>query len=269
MKAQQELFKLLNDFEDLDQENYFFIKNQLAKGLIYKVPFSGQVFFKPTVNRGFFLVEILKQFLKVVESPLSKEYLRNQKNTSLVLMENEDLEVDIYCHGKKMGIKIINFEELKLNPDLKNSLTVSKFFQEYINQYGDVELFLKVRKLSELREKLEEKENIFNSRKYAENLILQSDWEYKIVNCLVDKEEIVFLNERSYFWNKNHKLVDKFTPQDLEKFNLDNLQIKNLNYLHYFINNFFNKNLSNNQLINGFSDPQKNSLIFFKAIKGV
>ena len=113
MKAKRFLDKLLNDFVDLDQDNYFLIKENLQRGVCYSMPADHftQWDMAPRQDQINLMALISKLPIRVVTVP-SLVNLRG--NYALYLMENEDLEINITCStGKQLGYKTINFATLK------------------------------------------------------------------------------------------------------------------------------------------------------------
>lgn len=252
MKSKRHLDKLLNDFVDLDQDNYFLIKESLANGIKYSVPAEHfRQLDIPRQDKINLTALISRLPIRVVTFP-SLANLRGK--FAVHLMENENLEINLTCStGKELGMKILNFSILKLSPTSPSYLNLSKWFLYHLSQSETVEVSIRVSKFSPDRIEWEKFNFIGNSRGYVEKLQSDSDWVQKNMHLLL--EETGWAIERLKLFGKQWPIENPLQVSDLMNLNLIHFN-KVLDW-HYFLTNFWHYAISNEQLLNPPDDYER------------
>lgn len=253
MKARRHLDKLLNDFVDLDQDNYLLIKEQLAKGIIYSMP--AEHFLRldmPHRQDKLNLTALISKLpIRVITVP-SLANLRG--HYAIHLMENETLEINLTCStGRPLGIKSINFENLKQHSLAPSYLNLSKWFMYHLSQSTSVEVFLRVPQFSPERTDWEKLNFIGNSRGYVEKLKEDSDWGQRNMNILL--EETGWAVERLKLFGKEWPSDNPMQVKDL--MDLELIHFPKVLDWHYFLNNFWHYTVRNEQLLNPPTDYEE------------
>lgn len=252
MTARRNLDKLLNDYVDLDQDNYYLIKEHLQKGITYKMPADHFLQFdNPYQDRPKLTSLISRLPIRVVTVP-SLENLRG--HYALHVMENEDLQINLTCStGRQLGIKTLNFYTLKQHPSQPSYLNLSKWFLFHLSQSPEVEVFIRVPKFSPERSEWENFNFIGNSRGYVEKLKENSNWGQNNMHHLL--EETSWAIERLKLFGKPWPSEQPLMVRDLMDLNL--IHLTKVQDWHYFLTNFWSYTMTNEQLLNPPNDYER------------
>lgn len=262
MKAKRHLDKLLNDFVDLDQDNYFLIKENLERGITYSMPAEHflQWDMPPRQDKINLTALISRLQIRVVTAP-SLANLRG--SYAIHLMENENFEINITCStGKQLGIKTLNFEKLKQSSVAPSYLNLSKWFLYNLSQSSTVEIFLRVPTFSSERLEWEKNNFIGNTRGYVEKLKEDSDWGQKNMNHLL--EETGWAIERLKLFGKQWPSENPMLVRELMDLNLIHFT-KVLDW-HYFLTNFWHYTVTNEKLLNPPNDYEQDYQKFLNRL---
>lgn len=265
MKSKRVLSKLLSNYDDLDQEFYFLIKQELQNnGITFFINWPVDSLIKKDQSlsmAGLIAALPIKIISEQDDFPL---ILRKKNEVNVPILSDEKIQLTLWVGSRKWGPKIFTLNDLRKGEG-SPLFRFSKFLQYELQYQSVVKVSIKVPEFSNHRQRIEQNSYLVHSREYVELLKNEQFWKEKFLAWVLDQEtDTQLLLTRIRLWNICQ--IPQPSSDLVDRCSLALLPFNNIYILEEFIINFFQNKYTNEDL---FKVPHERVLVKQKFLKEI